>query len=464
MKSKCWLIGRPDGSWSSLLQAVSRGVEIESCGDGALRNIPEARGTLIAIDFHRLATLPPHAQSNLSEQINAGATCYVGGGLPAGAHYSLDHLAPVDFRVAHEDESSGYMFTAQPLLPDALRGESVDGAYNIPVARGLSTLAQPLTVVRARNGSAAPSLFAIHRGQGVIICDLSGGGHNADATNRKSILSLLEDTATRPLIIGPLIAFNRAAGRDPARPVGCNIVIDDRPANLDYFNTQALRRFLHHLADRCPGVHVDFGWTPDQTRPSGRYVETLKQFNAGFVWHGLLHHTDHRTVTNPELHFAYGRRLVNEISERYQVRFQPVMVFPYEKDTDDCVQLLMREGFIAKAETPAEITAAAAENMEPGINRPISGLSDHVDGGFVVLARASVETLSRDRMLARAALGMPIIAAAHPKDACLRRFGKMRPSSGAIAEFDRILDFIAAKSLRPASLEELARETLAAGI
>jgi hypothetical protein len=124
-----------------------------------------------------------------------------------------------------------------------------------------------------------------------------------------------------------LVAFDRALGRDADRPVGCHIVLDDRPVNLDYFNFRTLRNFLRYLTDRSPGIHIDFGWTPDQNRPSRRYVEAIKQFNAGFVWHGLLHHIDHRSIARPELHFARGQHLAKEISGRYQVRFQPAMVF-----------------------------------------------------------------------------------------------------------------------------------------
>ena len=465
MKAKCWLVGAPNQGWSSRLQAASRGWALEVCGYGALSNIPRAAGSLIAVDFDGLRRLTPSARTSLSEQIKEGATCYLGGGLPVGAQYSLEPLASVDFRVGLEHESPGYMLTAQPLLPAAMRGESVGGRYNIPVARGLSGLAQPLAVARACDGPATPSLFAIEHGRGVIICDLAGCGQTADTSKsaRLSLLRSLENETTRLEIIGPLVAFDNAAGRDQARPAGCNIVIDDRPANLDYFNIKALRYFFGYLAQRCPQVHVDFAWTPDQRRPSRHYVETLKQFNAGFVWHGLLHHCDHRTIANPELDFARGRRLVKDICERYQVRFQPVMVFPYEKDTNDCVALLKREGFIAKAETPVDVTTVAAAPTETVVTRQPECVGDDVSDGFTILTRDSIETLNRNRMLARAALGMPIIAAAHPRNAGLRRFVKTRRDCEALADFDDVLDFMATKKLRFESLEELAVEALAAG-
>jgi hypothetical protein len=462
MKAKCWLIGEAGRGWRSHFQTASRGSVIEVCRCDDVPNIPAAPGTLIAIDFECLGCLTPLGRTILSKLIRAGATCYIGGAWPADAQYSLAPLASVNFRVAVEDESPGYSLSAHPLLPAGLRYESVPGCYRTPVARGLSDMAEPLVLMPTRDGSMAPPLFAIEQGMGVIICDLTGGqGGDAEKRAPLSLLQQLENTVTRLEIIGPLVAFDHAAGRDSGRPVGCNIVLDDRPANLDYCNITALRAFLQHLASRCPTMHVDFGWTPDQTRPSRYYIETLKQFNTGFVWHGLLHHIDHRALVNPELDFVHGRRLVNRIAERYQVRFQPVMVFPYEKDTDDCVRLLKRVGFIAKAETLDGKTAAPAERTETGIRQPETA-GDEASDGFVVLRRDSVETLSRDRMLARAALGMPIIAAAHPRDAGLRRFAKMRRQTGAVGNFDEVLDFVVEKELRPQSLEELARDTLAA--
>jgi hypothetical protein len=139
-----------------------------------------------------------------------------------------------------------------------------------------------------------------------------------------------------------------------------------------------------------------------------------------------------------------------------------VMVFPYEKDSDYCVRLLRREGFIAKAQTRDEVSSEKAGPTEAGGAGPRDAAGVEMSDGFVVLARDSIEALSRDRMLARAALGMPVIVAAHPRDVGLRRFARIRPHSRAGENFDGVLDFIAAKKLRPKSLEELARDALAA--
>ena len=65
--------------------------------------------------------------------------------------------------------------------------------------------------------------------------------------------------------------------------------------------------------------------------------------------------------------------------------------------------------------------------------------------------------LSRDRMLALATLGMPIIAIGHPRNLALRRLGPLRDSL-QMSYFDPVLKFAAEKSLRPQSLEEMAAE------
>jgi hypothetical protein len=459
MKGKCWLIGDSGRRWSPDFQAASRGLPLLSCRYGAVADIPARPGVLIAVDFDDFRCLAQSARVSLHEKIMAGATCYIGGGR-VGGQYSLTPLAPVAFEVALQAGSPRHTFTTHPLIPAVLRGESVEHCPNISLARGLPELAQPLLLIPTGDGSTAPPLFAIGLGAGVIICDLTASSQ-IDRTVKSApslLLRLLENPTSRLEIIGPLIAFDRALGRDADRPVGCDIVLDDRPVNLDYLRIRTLRKFLGYLTDRCPGIHIDFGWTPDQTRPSRAYVEAVKQFNSGFVWHGLLHHIDHRSIARPELHFARGLHLVEQISERYQVRFQPVMVFPFEKDTADCVALLKREGFIAKAQTLDEvISAAELREGEPG--RPPENSAGR---GFATLARDSIESLTRDRMLARAALGMPLIAAAHPRNAGLRRWPTINPDQQPGEEFSDVLDFVVAKKLRPQSLEELAHDQIAA--
>jgi hypothetical protein len=63
-------------------------------------------------------------------------------------------------------------------------------------------------------------------------------------------------------------------------------------------------------------------------------------------------------------------------------------------------------------------------------------------------------------MLAIAAMGMPILAFAHPKDVRLRRLSRFVERGGTYAHFDEVLDFAAAKNLPGRSLEEIARALL----
>ena len=77
-----------------------------------------------------------------------------------------------------------------------------------------------------------------------------------------------------------------------------------------------------------------------------------------------------------------------------------------------------------------------------------------------MIYRDAIEVLTRDRMLALATLGMPIVALAHPRDLALRRFRRGDPAD--VSYFDSVLTFAAEKSLRPMSLELIAAEVPAA--
>jgi hypothetical protein len=214
---------------------------------------------------------------------------------------------------------------------------------------------------------------------------------------------------------------------------------------------------MRHLNDRFFGIHVDFGWTPDQSRPSRRYIEILKEYQCGFVWHGLLNHIDHRTIADPDSALGLGRHLVETICHRYQVRFQPVMIFPFERDTPATVELLRRAGFLAMAETPP--LDLDDGNAATG-GATVDGAADRDDDNFMVLKRYPVGALTRSRMLALATLGLPIIAAAHPRDVSLRRLPLPRGGDGSFSHFDQVLGFAAEKQLQPASLERIALEAL----
>ncbi|HJU28387.1 MAG TPA: hypothetical protein VJ718_04410 [Candidatus Binataceae bacterium] len=457
MKAKCWLIGNPDGSFPSNAQAAARmrGLSLFFCpaAEGELRALPAHNRTLLAISFERMRSLSRVEKRRLSESVMSGATLYVRGGLRRGEPLDLAPFMPSTAEAPGEIATSSYRFTFDPLLPRVLHGEHAEGDFRIPAARGLGRQGRPLLVAREADSTLWPALFAIEHGDGIVLCDL-----HDDVSDERPLLRRLENSATMPGAIGAVIAAERAAGLRPEITPSFNIVIDDRPANLDYFNVHSLRAFLSHLGDRCPGVRVDFAWTPDQSRPSRRYIETLKEFNTGFVWHGLLHHVDHRTVEDPRRDFALGRRLVDEISRRYEVEFQPVMVFPFEKDTAGSIAVLKRAGFIAKAESHDDTAAAEISGAES-----LSDVgADERDRNFTVLERHDVGALSRERMLARAALGLPIIAAAHPRDVALKRFSRLRRDGGSADCFDEVTGFAAEKKLRPEALEQIAHEMIAA--
>jgi hypothetical protein len=456
MKAKCWLIGNPDGRFpfNAEQAARMRGVGLQFCpaAEEELPRLPAHKRTLIAIGYERMRLLSHAGRRRLAESVLGGATLYIRGGFRSGEPIDLAPFAPGIAEASPETATSCYRFTFDALLPRVLRGEPAEGDFRIPAAHGLGREARPLLVARDPGAMLWPALFAIAHGEGSVICDM----HDDDPDPR-CFMHRVETPAAMPAAIGAIVAADRAAGLDPARPAYFNIVIDDRPANLDYFNIHSLRGFLRHLEERCPGVHVDFAWTPDQSHPSRRYIETLKEFNTGFVWHGLLHHVDHRTVKDPEGDFAVGRRLVEEISRRYEVEFQPVMVFPFEKDTAGSVAVLKRAGFIAKAEMHSDSGTAEAAGPEMASN----GDAGEPGRKFTILERHGVGKLSRERMLARAALGFPIIAAAHPKDVALKRFARLRYDAGSVDYFDEVVDFAAEKKLRPEALQHIAQEMIA---
>jgi hypothetical protein len=86
--------------------------------------------------------------------------------------------------------------------------------------------------------------------------------------------------------------------------------------------------------------------------------------------------------------------------------------------------------------------------------------ADRADDNFMILKRYPVAALMRSRMLALATLGLPIIAAAHPRDVSLRRLPLPRGGDGSFSHFDQVLGFAAEKQLQSASLERIALEAL----
>ncbi len=410
--------------------------------DAAFPSLFAARNQLIAISFDLLARLGPQAKARLRESAESGATIYVRGTLERGRIYSLQPFSDQRFEFSIKP-ADGYQFSRHPILPAAIAGERIATRLNAPQAAGLEEGARPLVSSLHQFGPERPSIFAIEAGAGLAIFDLH-------ADNNVEDLELLADLASpsrRAASIGALAAVDWAAGRDPAKPAPVNLVIDDRPVNFDYFNAGKLDAFLAHLERQCPGIHTDFAWTPWHTRPHRGFLNVLCRYNTGFVWHGYLHHVDHRTITDYEAHLSAGRARVDEITREYGVRFQPVMIFPFERDTPRAEALLRQTGFVAKVQSAGGFPPPAYYRLRA---------VDEEDSRFSVVFRDSIDLMSRDRMLAMATLGMPIVALAHPRDIALRRFGRF--DKAAILYFDPILRFATEKSLRPMPLEEIAAE------
>jgi hypothetical protein len=424
-----------------------RGLDVEAgLPDGAVIRTPSAaRNHLIAISFDLLARLGPDMRARLRESVESGATIYVRGTLQPGRRFPLAPFSDQQFEFLNRP-ADGYQFSTHPILPAAIAGERISTQLNMPLAAGLDDSVRPIVSSLHRSGSETPSIFSIEVGAGLAIFDL----HPDDQCDERELLAELAAPTRRTASIGALAAVDWAAGRNPAIQVPINLVIDDRPINFDYFNAGTLQAFMEHLEDQCPGIHTDFAWTPTHAHPHREYLNVLSRHNAGFVWHGFLRHVDHRTITDYESQLDAGRARVDEITRKYGVRFQPVMIFPYEKDTPRATSLLRRAGFMAKVESmggkpPAEYYRLRALGDQPSF-----------EDEFSLIYRDSIDLLSRDRMLALATLGMPVIALAHPRDLSLRRF--TRRDRSAMSYFDSVLTFAAEKSLRPMSLEEIATE------
>ncbi len=238
-----------------------------------------------------------------------------------------------------------------------------------------------------------------------------------------------------------------------------NLLLDDRPRNFDYLNAGRVARWLANLESLAPGTHVDFAWTPAYAHPDQRYIDALKRFKTGFVWHGLFRHIDHRRLTDPGAHYEQGLRRVEQISRRYGVSFQPIMVLPFQEVDGDILVYLRKAGFRA---------AVFHGDPRPGLENPLPAcmhystpLHDLYLDYLPVLRRFPAAALTRDRMLADAALDLPIIAAGHPVDVGLRRLAPLlnrgEPVSGY---FDQVLAFAREKGLRPMPLADIAAEMI----
>lgn len=426
-------------------------IKLSSVAELSVAGLPTPRGSMIAINFTQLARLPAAQKMLLQRFVRNGAVLYVRGEFGLGARCSLQPFTDGEIRVSIESRATAYHCAAAGVLPKALHYELAPGEFTVPGAETTQRLLEPILLVHHRDGVSRPAILALACGSGWVIFDL----HPDDYVPSASIVARLSDPAALPAAVGPMIAADLATGRDMQRPAAFDLIIDDRPANLDYFNAQHLGRFLTHLRGSCPAVHIDFAWTPDQTRPDRSYIDVLRRFNTGFVWHGLLRHVDHRSIGNAVSELTKGRALVRDIVRRYGVAFQRVMVFPFEKSTLALLRLLADSGFAATAETVDE-SSYSGQHL-PSYLRYSTSFRTTADP-LPVLYRYSCKSLTRNRLLALATLGNPIIAAAHPGDISLGRLAGMVSRRGTFSHFDTVLEFAAAKHLRSLSLEQIATE------
>ena len=407
---------------------------------------------LIAASWDTWDAIGPDTRGAVAAGVRAGAVLHLGGRMEPRR---LIGLAPfLDGSIAARTaRAANFRLTADPLIARPLREERVAAGADCVGAGDLAASMMPLMVAEGADGAAVAVVFAIQYGDGFVICDTV-----ADDDGGRSIFERLGDPATRAASLGALIAAELASGRDLEDPGIYNLTLDDRPANLDYFSHGTLREWLAHMREVAPDARLDCGWTPDQNRPLRRYVETLKEFGAGFAWHGFLHHVDHSKIEDPQADFAQGQQLMREISRRYGVEIQPVMIFPFERRGPRALRCAKESGFLAAAENAQR--HGEDETHLPAHLRFSTPLRPPKEVDFPVLRRYAGHYLNRDRMFAVVALGLPLIAVAHPWHFGLRRSPLKNRKRRSVEYFDHVLGFALEKKLKPRSLSEIAHEAL----
>ena len=452
----CLIVAEPDDPVGLLTPqfAEFRGARVKRAAELGpyFDALPAQPGSLIAMSAALFARLDSGHKLLLKYVVERGATLYLRG-FKSGWTWSVEPFAGGSFHIASEPCDAGYRLTNDPIVPSALQNEIAHCRVSMAAAERFE-VTRPLLMARNSNGEERPSIFALSCGAGRVICDLVG----AQNFTNEPILARLSDPAKRCADLGALFAVDIARGRELQLPAAFNLVIDDRPASHDYFSTRRLETLLRHLDAKFPGVHVDFAWTPDQTHPNRGYVDTLRAFNAGFVWHGFQHHIDHTTIDDLEGELAAGTALVELLSRRFAVQFQKVMVFPFERADARSFAALAEHAFLAAVELAN--ARPWLDDALPAHLRYSTPAHYHGNGVLPCLRRYAPSMLERGTMLALAALGYPIIVAAHPGDVTLRRFAAAR-SRGSTQYFDDVLAFAAEKKLRPASLEQIAGEMFA---
>ena len=412
------------------------------------------RRSMIAIDASQMRQLSGRHRQHLAHLVGAGATLYVRGVARGCATIDFRPFAAVELAIAPERRAVGYRFTASRMLPAVLAGEEVvGGVHDVAGLERLDPPAEKLLMARHVDGVERVVIFALRYGAGCVVCDLHP---EVEDGAEAPIVTRLARREVRQQDVGALIAADRAAARKPEQLPPFNLMVDDRPVNFDHFNSPAVLALLHHIDRLYPRSHTDFAWTPSHSSPCRSYLDAMKEFRTGFVWHGLWRHVDHRAIADPAAELAQGWRLVGRIQRRFGIRLQPIMVFPFERSAPGQFPLLAQAGFVASVEQPRH---------PPRCDIPMPGYLAHAQPahldpgcGFSVLHRYPAASLTHDRMLAMAAIGLPIVAFAHPEDVGLRRFSRFWDRGGDPSHFDQVLKFAAAKGLPSRSTEDIAAE------
>jgi hypothetical protein len=454
VNQRCLLIAEPGGQVpnSAAQFAQLRGLEVlQIPAPEAPLCSADGSAPLIATSFAALHQMATGERESVHDSVNRGATLYVRGAAHDGIRYQLAPLIESSFTVGLTKVAS-YRFTDHGMIPSVLRGEETPLGGALNCVSDLTGPIEPILLARDEQGAEAPVVFAYRLGKGAIICDVQLDDQSSDSP----LIWRLADPSARCANIGALIAVERAARRDVSAPVPFNLTIDDIPLGYDYLNESMLEDFLTHIENRCARVHLDCAWIPTSLRISTRYMEILKNHRAGFVWHGMYRHVDHQKIDDLAADLEAGKHAMAINQHRYNVQLQPMIIFPFERASRDAEKLLLEEGFLGAAEQPRHDEGAGM----PEYLR-YSDVSCVHESGLRFLHRYESQFLTRDRMLALAALDMPILAFAHPRDVRLRRLSGILERGGRFSHFDHVLDFATTKGLVGQSLEEIARDRFA---
>ncbi len=448
--ANCWLIdvGKAPGRSLVAQYAQLRQCALNLCSSPTDLPAIATPRMLIAIQGTQLNGLAPFFQAHMAALVRAGATLYVRGIDDSSTSLAPEPLPLASVRVAPKQAARAYLFSASPKVPRVLRQEIANFLVEVRSAEGLTSNAEVQLSVRHIDGVDRAVIFSSRYGRGEVIYDL----HESWEGSGDSIIARLADPLRRPAEIGPLIALNQVSSDAEDQLAPFSLMIDDRPTHYDYFNIAALKSLLNHFAETCPGAHIDFAWTPAYSHPPRAYIDEIKRASCGFVWHGLFRHVDHAAIADSELELSLGRQAVAAIERRFSVYLQPIMVFPFERHVPAQLALLQRHRFLATVEVPRSVSANDLYPRHLSCSLPCRR---DEESGSVVLYRHSAASLTRDRLLAMATIGLPIIAFAHPGELGLKRFDSVWKRKSRSSLFDEILKFARSKGLPSKSLEEI---------